>query len=470
MLIARRISLVLSMLALCSAGNGSLAAGQRAVPQGAVNGTLQLQVDTPAAGATVGLPFTIGGWALDRAAPSGSGVDAVHVWAIPLSGSPIFTGAATMGVPRPDVAAVFGAQFGQAGFSVLSAAALGPGSYTLAVFARRASTATFDIVAQIPITVRGVTLSDLFPCTAGQVPQFNGSAWACATNPGTPGPAGPTGATGAAGTTGPQGIAGPTGSTGIAGPVGATGPQGVSGSTGAVGVTGPAGASGVNGSTGPTGATGPAGAIGPTGPTGPMGPAGFAAPAGAVGATGATGPASLARASMFSRMMQVVNFNGGVAMEYAASFSPDGVFSWTSPTLTVNAPGTYQVSWTASISGSCALGVTVNGIEWPALTAGAVSGTAGIQGLIDIDVPPAAVMLTSRGSGCLIAPAVSGANAAAMLVVRVDSTTPTGLVGPTGPTGSTGLTGPTGPTGPTGATGTTGPTGATGTMRNPGGR
>jgi len=60
-LIARRISLVLSMLALCSAGNGSLAAGQRAVPQGTVNGTLQLQVDTPVAGATVGLPFTIGG-------------------------------------------------------------------------------------------------------------------------------------------------------------------------------------------------------------------------------------------------------------------------------------------------------------------------------------------------------------------------------------------------------------------------
>jgi len=37
--------------------------------------------------------------------------------------------------------------------------------------------------------VRGITLSDLGPCAAGQGPQFDGTSWVCATNRG-PGPAG----------------------------------------------------------------------------------------------------------------------------------------------------------------------------------------------------------------------------------------------------------------------------------------
>ena len=38
-------------------------------------------VDTPVNNATVASPFLIGGWAIDTGAPSGTGVDALHVWA-----------------------------------------------------------------------------------------------------------------------------------------------------------------------------------------------------------------------------------------------------------------------------------------------------------------------------------------------------------------------------------------------------
>ena len=114
--------------------NGRPAAAQHA----AVNGTLRLQVDVPLSGAVVTAPFSVSGWTLDQAAASGSGVDAVHAWALVPGGSPIFVGAATLGVARPDVAAAFGAQFARSGFTIATSAVLKPGTYTLAVLAKDA--------------------------------------------------------------------------------------------------------------------------------------------------------------------------------------------------------------------------------------------------------------------------------------------------------------------------------------------
>ena len=230
-----------------------------------------MSVDAPVSGATVLPPFLVGGWALDLSASGGSGIDAVHVWAAPVSGSPVFLGAAEMNVTRPDVAAVYGAQFQQSGFNVVATTALSPGAYVLYVYARRQSTGSFDIVGQVAVTLRGVTLSDLVPCAADQVPRFDGAQWGCATSPGTQGPAGPTGPTG------PQGIQGPQGPTGAAG---TTGSVGTTGSMGPPGPTGGTGAPGMTGTTGPVGPTGPAVATGATCPTAPTGPP---------GATGATG-------------------------------------------------------------------------------------------------------------------------------------------------------------------------------------
>ena len=40
-----------------------------------------MAIDSPSNGATAGQPFVLGGWAIDRDAAAGPGVDAVHVWA-----------------------------------------------------------------------------------------------------------------------------------------------------------------------------------------------------------------------------------------------------------------------------------------------------------------------------------------------------------------------------------------------------
>jgi hypothetical protein len=99
-----------------------------------------MSVDVPQSGATLTQPFLVGGWAIDRAAPTGVGVDAVHVWAYPSdssgvpTGSPSFLGAATLGGARPDVGAVFGSQFTNSGFNLL-ASGLPVGYYHLVVYA-----------------------------------------------------------------------------------------------------------------------------------------------------------------------------------------------------------------------------------------------------------------------------------------------------------------------------------------------
>lgn len=259
-----------------------------------VSGPLRIQVDTPTAGATVVLPFAVGGWAIDQLAPSGSGIDAVDAWAVPTSGAPTFLGSAKMGGSRPDVAAIFGAQFRPSGFDLGANALLTPGAYMLTVFGRRASTGAFEIVEQVPITVRGVTLSDLLPCGPGQVPQFDGTSWVCSNNSGlqgAPGPQGPAGAIGPSGPTGATGVPGPTGpaGSGVAGPTGATGATGQVGPTGSIGPTGPTGSTGTPGPIGPTGSTGATGATGSVGPTGPAGANGTPGATGATGATGQTG-------------------------------------------------------------------------------------------------------------------------------------------------------------------------------------
>ena len=56
----------------------------------------RVAIDTPAEGATVNNGFTVAGWAVDVAAPSGTGVSEVDVYAYPASGPPIFLGVATL--------------------------------------------------------------------------------------------------------------------------------------------------------------------------------------------------------------------------------------------------------------------------------------------------------------------------------------------------------------------------------------
>src|SRR5260221_7453780 len=72
----------------------------------------ELNIDIPAAGATATQPIAMSGWALNRDASGGTGVDAVHVYAFPTNGAPsTFVGSAAYGQARPDVGNVYGAQF-----------------------------------------------------------------------------------------------------------------------------------------------------------------------------------------------------------------------------------------------------------------------------------------------------------------------------------------------------------------------
>ena len=113
-----------------------------------------MAVDVPAAGATIHGPFTMSGWAIDRAATSNTGVDAVHVWAFPVSGAtvPQFLGVAVYGGPRPDVAAIFGPPFANSAYT-LSAPALAPGVYDLVVFARSRVAGAFNDARVVRVTV-----------------------------------------------------------------------------------------------------------------------------------------------------------------------------------------------------------------------------------------------------------------------------------------------------------------------------
>lgn len=104
-----------------------------------------MNLDSPVNLASVGSGFQVSGWAIDKGATSGSGVDAIRVWAWPTSGaSPIFLGAATYGIARPDVGAIFGSAFTNSGFSLV-ATGLPAGTYEITAYAHSTITDKYDV-------------------------------------------------------------------------------------------------------------------------------------------------------------------------------------------------------------------------------------------------------------------------------------------------------------------------------------
>jgi hypothetical protein len=108
-----------------------------------VGTSVQAVIDTPRAG-EVESTFTIAGWAIDQAARTGTGIDAVHVWAYPAAGGePIFLGVANYGDVRADVAATLGEQFGASSFSLVVNGTLAAGDYQIVVYPHSAVAGDF---------------------------------------------------------------------------------------------------------------------------------------------------------------------------------------------------------------------------------------------------------------------------------------------------------------------------------------
>ncbi len=115
----------------------------------------RMALDVPTPGAVSGR-FAVAGWALDRAASSGVGVDQVHVWAFNSSnGAATFVGAANLGVSRPDIGAWLGAQFTNSGYGMTGQ--LPPGTYNINAYARSTVTGLFMAGQARRITVHAPT-------------------------------------------------------------------------------------------------------------------------------------------------------------------------------------------------------------------------------------------------------------------------------------------------------------------------
>jgi hypothetical protein len=112
----------------------------------------RMTIDVPAPSTTLSGPFAVTGWAFEENTTD-AGIDAIHVWAIPIAGGPAqFLGVATLGLDRPDVAATFGPKYLHAGFSV-DAPALPAGTYDVWVFGRSTVSGTFNIARIVRIVV-----------------------------------------------------------------------------------------------------------------------------------------------------------------------------------------------------------------------------------------------------------------------------------------------------------------------------
>ena len=123
-------------------------------PKGRGHVGVQVAIDVPRAQQDVQQPFLLAGWAADLDAAAGTGIDTLHVWAYPSTGgAPVFVGTPALGGVRPDVAAVHGDQFREAGFA-LSLQGLLPGTYDLAVFPWSDADRTFGAAKLVRVTIR----------------------------------------------------------------------------------------------------------------------------------------------------------------------------------------------------------------------------------------------------------------------------------------------------------------------------
>ncbi len=136
-----------------------------------VPGPVSIVIEAPTPGQTRGLPLIVSGWAADRTAPGGPGVDQVQVYAFSTVGAPPkFLGAAQYGTPRPDLTATLGPQFTNSGFT-LTTNDLPAGTYQIVVYARSSVSGSFTDSNPIPVIITaGAAAAPAAPAPAAAAP------------------------------------------------------------------------------------------------------------------------------------------------------------------------------------------------------------------------------------------------------------------------------------------------------------
>jgi hypothetical protein len=145
-------------------------------------GLTRMAIETPLSGATVPPLFLIAGYAFDPEATSGSGVDAVALYAYPNFGSgqtPTFLGIANYGITRDDVARVYGSQGTTSGFQ-LTASGLTAGTYRIFAFGHNVATGGYTAYVFSDVTVSGMSALtiDTPAASATVMPSFQITGWA----------------------------------------------------------------------------------------------------------------------------------------------------------------------------------------------------------------------------------------------------------------------------------------------------
>jgi hypothetical protein len=164
--------------------------GTPAVARARAETGAHLKLDSPAPGAAPEV-LTVSGYAVDLDAPTGTGVDTVHVWAYPNPGSgqaPRFLGVATYGAARPQLAIAYGARFGPSGFTL--SASLAPGPWLVVAHGHSTVTTAFSVQDTSLITVRASAPEIHFEAPIGPAVYqgFHISGWAI--DPNSPGGSG----------------------------------------------------------------------------------------------------------------------------------------------------------------------------------------------------------------------------------------------------------------------------------------
>ena len=114
----------------------------------------QLDLQTPPPGDS-NQSVTVSGTAVDLSAPTGTGIDTIHVWAYPNPGSgtaPRFLGVAEYGLERPELELAYGARFRNAGFSLETR--LDPGPWLVVAYGHSTVSQTFSVYKTVAINVR----------------------------------------------------------------------------------------------------------------------------------------------------------------------------------------------------------------------------------------------------------------------------------------------------------------------------